>query len=133
VKEESMRKQHPAGHRHRLTEGRDFEPCMILPEQFFEGATVVTGEQKLLMAMLEDVVRIYGRAVSLHATARVRLDARAARAWVDADDPRFPFSFVNVCTALGLDPGAIRRELRRAAWGVVSIADSAPPRRVVYE
>jgi hypothetical protein len=43
--------------------------------------------------------------------------ARDARAWIDADDGRWPYSFVGLCSVLGLDPGAVRSALagRRAA------------------
>jgi hypothetical protein len=39
---------------------------------------------------------------------------RAAREWLRADDFDWPFSFVNVCNALGCDPQVLRRSL--AKW-----------------
>ena len=36
------------------------------------------------------------------------------RDWVYADDPEWPFSFVNICAALEMEPGFVRDGL--AAW-----------------
>jgi hypothetical protein len=38
--------------------------------------------------------------------------AAEIRAWIVIDDPTWPFSFVNACAALGIDPAALRHELR---------------------
>ena len=35
--------------------------------------------------------------------------------WVMAEDPEWPFSFENVCQALGLDPDRVRGRLGRPA------------------
>ena len=40
--------------------------------------------------------------------------AREIRDWVLAEDPGWPFSFVNACAALALDPTGLRVEL--APW-----------------
>jgi hypothetical protein len=39
---------------------------------------------------------------------------REIRDWVSADDPEWPFSFVNACAAVGVDVARLRREL--GAW-----------------
>ena len=39
---------------------------------------------------------------------------REIRDWVSADDPDWPFSFVNACAAVGIDVGRLRGEL--GAW-----------------
>ncbi len=36
---------------------------------------------------------------------------REIRDWVLADDPAWPFSFVNACAAVGIDVGRLRAEL----------------------
>jgi hypothetical protein len=33
-------------------------------------------------------------------------------AWLSSDDIGWPFSFVNICHALGIDPGWLRRRIR---------------------
>lgn len=47
---------------------------------------------------------------------------REIRDWVLADDPAWPFSFVNACAAVGIDVGRLRREL--GSW----LADGAAHR-----
>ena len=37
--------------------------------------------------------------------------AKEIRDWVLADDPEWPFSFVNACAAVGVDAGHLRDEL----------------------
>ncbi len=92
---------------------RNVEPITILPEQLYDrGAT--TGEQRLLIAILDDAVRVYRRIDCPGLTMRERCEIRAAAAWLNADDPTWPFSFVNACHALRLDPVAIRQAVRRA-------------------
>ena len=115
-------------------ERREAEPCAILPAQFSDGSALLTGEQKLLIAMLDDVIRVYRRGIPAHRSARPRRELRAARAWVDADDPTFPFSLPNVCAFLGLDVTAIRRGLRKvdlAGAGATSPPPARPGRRPV--
>ena len=78
----------------------------VLPEQFFGARAPVhprSGAADLLRAVLEDAlycVRIPGL-------------AQEAAAWFFSEDERWPFAFVNVCGALGLDPAAVRRTLPR--------------------
>jgi hypothetical protein len=43
------------------------------------------------------------------------------RDWVLADDPGWPFSFVNACAAVGIDPACLRTEL--GAWLVATAAE----------
>ena len=49
--------------------------------------------------------------------------ARAARRWIDADEPDWPCSLVSVCDAFGLDVSAVRAAAKRHA-------ESGPPRRL---
>lgn len=74
-------------------------------------------EQRLMLAVLEDTLdqyRRYGR------TDGRRAQALAAEAWdwITADDPRWPFSFVRICEALGIDPDYLRRGL--TTWAETS-------------
>ncbi len=43
---------------------------------------------------------------------------REIRDWVLADDPEWPFSFVNACAAAGIDVARLRQEL--GAWLVAT-------------
>jgi hypothetical protein len=70
-----------------------------------------------MLAVLEDGVETYRS----HALAERRADLaefRRAAEWIRRNDERWPFSFVNVCHTLGLDPAFIRRGLRRglSSW-----------------
>jgi hypothetical protein len=77
--------------------------------------TVMTnqvGEQRLLLAVLEDAVHTlqrYADASDSHGR-RLFLDALA---WFRSDETSSPFAFVTVCEALGLDADYLRAGLRR--------------------
>jgi hypothetical protein len=62
-----------------------------------------------MRAVLEDAVHCFQKTQGSEAA---RLAKEAAR-WFFADDQRWPFSFVNVCAALGLSAEYIRLGLRR--------------------
>jgi hypothetical protein len=93
--------------RTRKTEERSwYEFETVLPSQFFNPQTrgALQPEKRLMLAVLEDAVGLYLRAPQL---------APEADAWVEADDRTWPYSFVNLCDALGLDRTAVRGALRR--------------------
>ncbi len=50
------------------------------------------------------------------------------RAWLQAEDHSSPFSFINICDALGLDAGYIRRRVLRP-----SAQPLKPTRRYAYK
>lgn len=96
-------------------DGTDLEPDLVLPSQFFArpcAGSLLRPEQRLALAVLEDAVAAFQtNATAKHEPGR-RLYAEAA-AWLASDDTGWPFSFVNVCDAVGLDPERIRCGLRR--------------------
>src|SRR5262245_11592862 len=49
---------------------------------------------------------------------------REIRDWVLADDPDWPFSFVNACAAAGVDVGLLRTELRSWLASTTAAGDS---------
>jgi hypothetical protein len=53
------------------------------------------------------------RAPAAHTRDGMR-SVRKASAYVASDDRAWPFSFQNLCEALGYDPGMLRRALRRS-------------------
>ncbi len=87
----------------------------ILPEQFYsssaEGQTQ-GGEIMLRRAVLEDAVRCFQKQF-VGRGRRVQRLALEAEEWFAADDVDWPFSFVNTCEVLGLDPDYIRLGLKR--------------------
>jgi hypothetical protein len=99
-----------------------------LPAQF-------TGKRQLLEALLLDAVRTFH--VYMHArkpSARQRFDE--VETWVASEDTEYVFSFVNVCTLLGLDADAVRTHLMawkasQAAASTRELAASKPQFRIV--
>lgn len=85
---------------------------VILPAQFFMPPTAGSEpERRLRFAVLRDALRQLQR--SLYATDAhgQRLHQEAA-AWIASPDRDEPFSFENVCDALGLEADYIRGGLR---------------------
>ena len=66
----------------------------------------IARERRLRRAVLIDAIRCI-RGVYVHRDS-VR---REALIWFRAPDASLPFSFLNVCESLGLDPSRVRREV----------------------
>jgi hypothetical protein len=88
----------------------------------------IMGEFELVRAMLDDALHTY-RKYALANGRRAQRLFREVDDWISVDDWDWPFSFVNVCAVLDLDPGYIRTGLRlwreRARDGGQMIKDSA--------
>lgn len=92
----------------------DFSPEIVLPGQIRAGIRTdseASGEKSLMLAVLEDGIRCFQQ----HRIDRTRHDQTKlgleARDWIASDDEDWPFSFVNCCEALGIEPTALRRSL----------------------
>ena len=48
--------------------------------------------------------------------ARDAADRTGAASWLESTDRGWPFSFENICEALDVDPGALRRRLERRSF-----------------
>jgi hypothetical protein len=89
---------------------------IILPGQFFSGRGT-TPELRLMVAVLGDALGIV-----LKPSPRSRrghgVRAETER-WMFSDAAEWPFSFLNVCQALAIDPAWLRAQvlLRRSAAG----------------
>jgi len=71
------------------------------------------GERALMRAVLEDAMRcLIGEVAPRHQRGAL---AAEARQWIETADPRWPFSFENVCDGLGLNAANLRRRLLRDA------------------
>jgi hypothetical protein len=92
------------------------EPHAILPVQFFlTSATVRTGEQRLMAAILEDAIALYCKRMPAgSAKLRSKFQAEQGQAdhWLRSNDRASVFSFLRICEALNLDPQYLRRGLR---------------------
>jgi len=71
-----------------------------------------SGEIALRRAILEDALVCFQKQ-TVTGGQRVQRLAREAEEWFFTNDYSWPFSFVNVCAALKLDPGYIRLGLKR--------------------
>ena len=84
----------------------------VLPEQFYSPAEhpdSSQGELALMRAVLEDAVHCFQKSQGTDAAHL----AKDAERWFLANDQRWPFSFVNICAALGLNADYIRLGLQR--------------------
>ena len=91
----------------------DLAPVAVLPEQFFGlSRDHGKGEVALMRAVLEDALNCFVKQF-LEDDQRVRRDAKEAEAWFFSPDERWPFSFVNICIVLGLNPQYVRKGLRQ--------------------
>jgi hypothetical protein len=87
----------------------------ILPVQFFlESATVRTGEQRLMAAVLEDAIALHFKSMPPDTAKRSKFQQEQAQAdyWLRSNDRASVFSFLRICEALNLDPQYLRRGLR---------------------
>jgi hypothetical protein len=87
----------------------------VLPAPCFSPQTsLYTGcpEVSLMRAVLEDAVACFRK--PYEAERRwVQREAREAEEWLFCDDAYGLFSYVSVCTVLGLEPESTRQKLRR--------------------
>ena len=89
-------------------------PAAVLPEQFYpqlEDKAVSQSIQALMHAVLDDALWTWKKQF-ITKERRVQRLAREAEEWFFSEDESWPFSFVNICEALGLDPAYIRRGIR---------------------
>jgi hypothetical protein len=89
----------------------------ILPEQYLRqaGSRRIDPQKRLMLAVLQTVVddcrgsrtrQAAGRAVALESKTYT-----AARTYLASTDRTWPFTFENLCDALDLDAGSLRRSL----------------------
>ena len=91
---------------------------VMLPVQYLRqaGARVTEPQKRLMLAVLQTVVEdcwgsVYRRAAG-YGSPTDRRAHEQAKAYVASTDRAWPFSFENVCEAIGLDAGSLRRALQ---------------------
>jgi hypothetical protein len=97
--------------------GAELVSASVLPEQFYDprrGAAHIRGESALMRAVPDDALHCDQKQCETSTRRTQRLATEAAE-WLFSDDERWPFSFVNVCAALGFEPEYLRRGRKR--WG----------------
>jgi hypothetical protein len=79
----------------------------VLPAQFFaEARASVSGEKRLLLAVLERAISDLCNTRPSQSSVR---DRQEARQWVESRDESSPYSFIRICEALALDPDVLRQ------------------------
>ena len=85
---------------------------LVMPSQFFPEGGDGPGERRLMRAVLKDALTVLFKYDATQDRRGQRLLADAQH-WLESDDADWPFSFVNVCDALGLDPSCVRERVAR--------------------
>jgi len=91
------------------------EPETVLPSQFFDRVHIdasLQPEKRLMLAVLEDGVGTFQKHAGATGRRARRLFAEAED-WFASDDSGWPFAFVSICQALGLEPLYLRKGLRQ--------------------
>jgi len=85
----------------------------ILPSQYYDtsGGHRLTGEQRLMLALLADAINVYQQGVMSRNTRKRLLFIDAERWIMAAAKCRHAFSFDTVCDALGINPPVLRRRM----------------------
>jgi hypothetical protein len=111
---------------------RALPPAAVLPEQFHSPAVSALsgrGEVALMRAVLEDAIDCFQKQSGRTDRRSQRL-LREAEEWLFSDDLRWPFSFLNICNVLGIDPEYVRRGLKHWRQRPLSTAASSKPRGI---
>lgn len=98
----------------------EFDP--VMPAQWFADAgraAAMQPEKRLMFAVLSDGVDIVMTARGT-TNVRRRMLFHETAAWIRSDDREWPYSFVNLCEALGFD-------FQRLRAGLASFIDDVPP------
>jgi len=91
----------------------------LLPDQYLPAAStrLALPQRRLMMAVLQTVIDdVHGsahRRAAGHEGPADRREVERARAYISSTDRSWPFSFENVCEAIGIDSGSLRRALER--------------------
>jgi len=91
------------------------EPEVLMPTQFFDrfrGSSLLEGERRLMLAVLEDAVSCFQKNVGASQSRQRRTFAEAEE-WFNDRDGSWPFSFEAVCVVLGYDSDYFRGRLMR--------------------
>lgn len=95
--------------------GKIFSPDTLISYEYFETSRRklrLEPEMHLMQAILEDAIDTY-RLHAVHKAPRQRRLFLDAQRWIMAHDENWPFSFENICSALGLDASFLRGGLQR--------------------
>ncbi|HAC79644.1 MAG: hypothetical protein P8K76_11955 [Candidatus Binatia bacterium] len=90
-----------------------FAPDMITPEQHRDQVRPEPTDQpeiRLMLAVMEDAVATFQRYLKEPSRGNER-EYQETRAWLESEDLEWPYSFSNLCEALGMDPQLVREKM----------------------
>jgi|HubBroStandDraft_1064217.scaffolds.fasta_scaffold553773_1 hypothetical protein len=111
--------------------GSAFSFAAILPAQFYAARrnSRMDGERNLLFAVLEDAIKCYLDYDSTERSLTKRVDFAEANQWLNSSSEESPFTFVNICYALGINPERLRWGLKRQRADARAARSAAPADR----
>jgi hypothetical protein len=104
--------------------GSLFQPDALLSHQYldsFRRQISFEPEKQLMLALLEDAIKTFQDNRTASDSKKRRL-FKETEEWIFSDDTDWVFSFVSVCSALGLDPDYVRKGISR--WHQLSRSGS---------
>ena len=93
----------------------------------WQGSGCLQSEKKLMFAVLLDAIECFQKYAVLPGSHARRLFENAEE-WIFENNRDWPFSFVNVCEAMEIDPSYLRKGL--AKWRRLSEPQPSPHRRL---
>lgn len=97
------------------TDSSMFQPDTMLPSQYFAAMrkrVPQEAEYRLVVAVLEDAIDCFQKHCDAR-DAKTRQLFEDAAQWVGSEDRTWPFSFLNICDVLNLDPAYVREGLQQ--------------------
>jgi hypothetical protein len=99
------------------------ERDIVSSETFLsQGYVMAQAEKRLMFAVLLDAVECYKKFAPRRRNRPDRL-YKDAREWIFENDRKWPFSFINVCEAVGLSPQYLRQNLEQ--WERAALREDA--------
>lgn len=112
-----MTRENLTYHEAQLRTLRCFGADFVLPSQWHDRVQQsAKPEEKLLWAMVQEALLCLQKYRTIHTPSGKRLFAEA-RDWFLSDDKDWPFSFINICLYLGLEPDYCQRGIRQLLDG----------------
>lgn len=98
---------------------------ILIPEQYFDQfhkSSQIQPEKQLMFAVLVDAVECFQ---DYAPSVRRKPDRlfKHTEEWIFEDDQKWPFSFINICEALGIDSQYLRKGLTN--WKQTRLSRSA--------
>ena len=107
------------------------EPDALSVHQYFDrwrgAAGYLQPEGRLMFAVLLDAVECFQK-YPFERGNKLARRLNDTEEWIFKDDYEWPFSFVNICEAVGMDPQYLRNGLWR--WKQKAIREQYPSRRL---